>query len=236
MIGSAPASSIAGHARDPMRFATHGAQRSVGSALPVLGDIRQALAPLPADQPGLRLHEIRGLVPLLGADGAIGSHVARFTGGSPRPVRAVLFDKSAATNWSLAWHQDRTLCVRERRDVAGFGAWTIKSGLLHVAPPFEFLERMVTIRIHLDDVPEDNAPLLIAPGSHRFGVVREEAIDTVVAHCGIDACTARAGDIWFYATPILHASQAAVRPRRRRVLQVDYAAFDLPGGLEWSGI
>lgn len=47
---------------------------------------------------------------------------------------------------------------------------------------------------------------------------------------------AHAGDIWAYATPILHASDAALDPKARRVLQVDYAAFDLPGGLEWSGL
>lgn len=219
-----------------MRFAAHGAEHAVGAALPVYEKMLLAIAALPVNQPGLRLHGIAGLARLLGPDGAIGALVARFMDGPPKPVRVILFDKTVAANWSLAWHQDRTLCVRERRDVAGFGSWTVKSGLLHVAPPFELLERMVTIRIHLDDVPADNAPLLIAPGSHRFGLVREDAIDAVVEVCGIHACTAHAGDIWIYATPILHASHAAAAPARRRVLQVDYAAFELPGGLEWSGI
>lgn len=95
---------------------------------------------------------------------------------------------------------------------------------------------MVTIRIHLDAVPADNAPLLIGPGSHRFGLVREEMIETVVAQCGVHVCTAAAGDVWVYATPILHASEAAHAPKRRRVLQIDYAGFDLPGGLGWLGI
>jgi hypothetical protein len=35
---------------------------------------------------------------------------------------------------------------------------------------------------------------------------------------------------------ILHASQAADQPARRRVLQIDYAATDLPGGLTWLGV
>jgi len=39
-----------------------------------------------------------------------------------------------------------------------------------------------------------------------------------------------------YATPIVHASQAAPVPARRRVLQVDFAAVELPGGLEWLGV
>ena len=54
--------------------------------------------------------------------------------------------------------------------------------------------------------------------------------------CGTAVCEAEAGDVWLYATPILHASEAAKVPTRRRVLQVDYAAGDLPGGLEWAGV
>jgi len=71
----------------------------------------------------------------------------------------------------LAWHQDRTIAVVRRKDIEGFGPWTVKSGWPHVAPPFELLAEMVTLRIHLDPVTEANAPLLIAPGSHRFGRV-----------------------------------------------------------------
>jgi hypothetical protein len=95
---------------------------------------------------------------------------------------------------------------------------------------------MVTLRVHLDDTPSTNAPLLIAPGSHRLGCVPVSDIDAAVQTCGIRACTALAGDIWINATPILHASEAATRPVHRRVLQVDYAAEELPGGLRWLGV
>lgn len=219
-----------------MRLLSDGAERMDSIASPLMGAIMDLVAPLPEDRPGLRLQGVAGLSELLGPAGVIGQSVAAAAGGEMSPVRAILFDKNAATNWALGWHQDRTICVRKRRDVAGFGPWTVKAGLLHVAPPFELLARMVTTRIHLDDVPHDNAPLLIAPGSHRFGLVREDRIEAVVAKCGVHACTALTGDAWVYATPILHASDAAAMPRRRRVLQVDYAGFGLPGGLEWSGI
>jgi ectoine hydroxylase-related dioxygenase (phytanoyl-CoA dioxygenase family) len=107
---------------------------------------------------------------------------------------------------------------------------------MHVEPPFALLERMLTLRIHLDTVPADNAPLLIAPGSHLFGRIPERDIAARVAACGTFACTADRGDVWVYATPILHASARAARPGHRRVLQVDYAADDLPGGLTWLGV
>jgi ectoine hydroxylase-related dioxygenase (phytanoyl-CoA dioxygenase family) len=108
--------------------------------------------------------------------------------------------------------------------------------MIHVAPPFALLERMVTLRIHLDPVDTGNAPLLVAPGSHRLGRVPEPDIDRVVSLCGQAACLARRGDIWIYATPILHASDAARRPARRRVLQVDYSPDELPDGLEWLSV
>jgi ectoine hydroxylase-related dioxygenase (phytanoyl-CoA dioxygenase family) len=105
-----------------------------------------------------------------------------------------------------------------------------------VAPPFEVLSRMITLRFHLDRTPSTNAPLLISPGSHRLGRIAEADIQAVVERCGAVACLAEAGDAWLFATPILHASEAAVEPDRRRVLQVDYATAELPGGLEWLGV
>ncbi len=126
--------------------------------------------------------------------------------------------------------------MKQRVDAEGFGPWTTKAGMQHVAPPFELLAQMVTLRVHLDDVAETNAPLLIAPGSHTAGQVPVEAIESVVQNRGIRQCLADAGDIWLYATPILHASEAASSPSRRRVLQLDFAAFELPGGLDWLGV
>jgi hypothetical protein len=198
--------------------------------------IEQALANLPVDQPGLRLASLSELESLLAPTGQIGRHPAAHLGDRARPVRAILFDKSAATNWALGWHQDRTIAVRARVDTPGFGPWTTKAGIQHVAPPQALLDRMLTLRVHLDPVDADNAPLLIAPGSHRHGRVPEARVPALVERCGTQSCLAARGDIWLYATPILHASDAAANPRHRRVLQLDYSADDLPGGLEWLGL
>lgn len=166
----------------------------------------------------------------------VGEIVAQNLSADAEPVRAILFDKTEATNWGLAWHQDRVIAVRERWEVEGFGPWTRKHGALHVAPPFDLLSGMLTLRIHIDPVPQSNAPLLIAPGSHCLGRVPEDQVPEVVARLGIRSCLANAGDVWAYSTPILHASERAERPTHRRVLQVDYAVGELPGGLEWLGV
>jgi hypothetical protein len=187
-------------------------------------------------RPGARLRDAAVLDAVLAATGPVGPLAVRLTSPAARPVRAVMFDKTPEANWAVAWHQDRTLPVAERIEVEGFGPWSTKDGLLHVAPPFEILSRMVTLRIHLDPVDAANAPLRAALGSHRLGrVAAEDAAARAAEHPVID-CLADAGDVWAYATPILHASDRAQPPRRRRVLQVDYADFDLPGGLGWAGL
>jgi len=206
------------------------------AAAPVLTKLQGILANTSVARAGARLRAVPGLSPLLDRHGLIGALAAIHLGPATRPVRALLFDKSANHNWVLGWHQDRTIAVAERRDVAGFGPWTLKAGMVHVELPPAVQAAMVTLRIHLDDADESNAPLQVSPGSHRLGRIAQDSIAAIVQRCGIASCAAAAGDVWAYATPILHASEAAGRPRRRRVLQVDYAARDLPEGLRWLGI
>jgi ectoine hydroxylase-related dioxygenase (phytanoyl-CoA dioxygenase family) len=182
------------------------------------------------------LHGRPDLARLLVATTPGGAVAASALGPDCFPVRAILFDKNEAINWALGWHQDRTIAVRERKPVEGFGAWTVKSGITHVAPPVAILERMVTLRLHLDPVPPDNAPLLFARGSHRLGMIAETEVDRVVASSQVIGCIAERGDVWAYRTLVAHASAAAVVPRRRRVLQVDYCAQSLPGNLEFLGL
>jgi hypothetical protein len=218
-------------------FVRDGAQR-FRSALGVrtLHDIGRAVEPFPPDQAGVRLYGNRALQPFLATSGAVGAVAASVLGPGCRPVRAILFDKTQTTNWSLGWHQDRTIVVAKRVDVEGFGPWTVKSGLLHVAPPTDVLASMVTLRVHFDPVPPANAPLLIAPGSHKLGRIPETEVPEIVRQCGTFVCLADPGDIWLYSTLILHASEAASESAHRRVLQIDFAAADLPGGLEWLGV
>ena len=215
-----------------MRLADDGAQYFPAAFGPGRVDALRHLLSLPAGRPGARLGAVPGLAALLGPANSI---AAALLGPAARAVAARLFDKSPARNWALGWHQDRTIPVRERRDVAGFGRWTVKSGIAHCVPPFEILERSLTLRIHLDPAGEANAPLLVAPGSHRLGPIAERDIPAAVERFGAFACLAEAGDVWACRTPILHASDRARAPARRRVLQLLYSAEELPGGLAWFG-
>jgi len=201
-----------------------------------LGQLTALADRLPARKPGLRLSGDPLLTRILDAGGLVGRLAAGVFGLGAQPVRALLFNKTAEANWIVPWHQDRTIAVRERRDTEGFGPWSVKGGMQHVEPPFEVLAGMVTVRIHLDECGPGNAPLLIAPGSHRLGRVPAKEVAGHAERIGAETCLADAGDIWLYATPILHASERAATPAQRRVIQVDYATVGLPGGLEWLGL
>jgi hypothetical protein len=211
-----------------------GAQLVAQALLPSdLASILHTLQPRDERQPGLRLDQLDSLQAWLGGIGVVGKIAANRLGPHARPVRAILFDKNVASNWALGWHQDRTIAVNRRADVHGFENWNRKGGIDHVEPPFELIERMLTLRIHFDPASKDNAPLLISPGTHRLGKVVESRLVEVVERHGSFECIADAGDIWVYRTAILHASRRASSPTRRRVLQVDYSADRLPAPLRW---
>ena len=221
---------------DDLRLATDGAQHFASFADALLPELRQLAAALPTNQVGVRVHSNAMLAEILKPEREIAGLASQLGKGTFRPVRCIYFDKSEAANWSLGWHQDRTICVRERVEHHGFGPWTVKQGLHHVAPPMEILARMITLRIHLDDVPQNNAPLMVALGTHRLGRIAETDIAGVVSKHTIHRCLARAGAVWAYATPILHASGATSGGGHRRVLQVDFSGDALPGALEWLGV
>jgi len=164
---------------------------------------------------------VRGLVePVLGA-GAF-------------PVRGILFDKTPDANWKVAWHQDLSIAVRERREVEGFGPWSEKAGVTHVQPPASVLERMVTVRLHLDDCGPDNGPVHVLPGSHRHGRLDSAATERWRAgHVPVPTC-AGAGGVLLMRPLLLHASSPSTIPAHRRVVHVEFAADELPGGLEWN--
>jgi hypothetical protein len=154
-------------------------------------------------------------------------------GGEPRPVRAILFDKSPAANWLVPWHQDVTIAVRERREVEGFGPWSVKDGLPHVQPPADLLARMLAVRLHLDDCDDSNGALRVLPGSHREGRLDPRRIAGLRAATAEVLCEAAAGDALLMRPLLLHASGKSASDRRRRVLHIEFCAADLPGGLAW---
>ncbi len=151
------------------------------------------------------------------------------------PVRGLFFDKTLSTNWGLPWHQDLTVAVQDRRDVAGFGPWTRKAGIPHAHAPADLLARMLTIRLHLDDSGPGDGPLRVLPGSHAAGKLSPSALAAWTgraAELAVD-CNVAAGGAVIMQPLLVHASASRSEPGHRRVIHLEYAAESLPGGLEW---
>ena len=166
--------------------------------------------------------------------GPLISLAKKLIGDAARPVRCLFFDKNSAANWNVAWHQDLTIAVRRERPVEGFGPWTLKAGVPHVQPPFPILERMLALRIHLDDADESNGALRVIPGSHKLGRLSPGAIEQLIA-TNHRICAVGAGGVLFMKPLLLHSSLSCKSPGHRRVLHLEFSADRLPGELEWYG-
>lgn len=153
--------------------------------------------------------------------------------GDAFPVRAIFFDKLPSANWLVPLHQDLSIAVKERKEVPGFSGWSIKDGVQHVQPPADVLEKMVTVRLHLDDCRAENGALHVWPKSHLHGKLTADQIrewsDQPHLVCEVDQ-----GGALLMRPLLLHASFPSRSPSHRRVIHIEYTSDGLPGGLEWS--
>ena len=146
-------------------------------------------------------------------------------------VRALFFDKPPEKSWSLPWRKDLTIAVK-RNDLptTHFTNPTRKAGVPHVVAPRSLLESMLTLRIHLDTVTDENGPLVVMPGSHRDD-------DSYGGRCQKNIYTTR-GDV-IAMRPLLSHSSLNAQPgttRHRRILHLEFAAArELPDGYQWHG-
>ncbi len=139
------------------------------------------------------------------------------------PFRATLFDKSPESNWLVAWHQDTALPFKEKFEAAGWGPWSMKAGIHHAHAPDWALQRIVALRVHLDESNEMNGPLRVLPGTHRNGRLTEEQIRKLADEIAGVNCLTPQGGILLMSPLIVHASSKSVSEMPRRVLHIEYA-------------
>ncbi|TWU54343.1 Phytanoyl-CoA dioxygenase (PhyH) [Rubripirellula tenax] len=146
-------------------------------------------------------------------------------------VRALFFDKPPDRTWALAWHKDTSIAVRNHSIASpSVSRPTIKAGVPHVIACDEILNRMLTLRIHLDEVTDENGPLRVIPGSHVSSTSDGDGLDAAVdVH-------AKVGDVLAMRPLISHSSGASVpgTRRHRRILHLEFAASaSLPDAIQW---
>ena len=170
----------------------------------------------------------------LADSGAVRALVEPLLGRECFAVRGILFDKTPAAPWKVAWHQDLSIAVRGRREAEGFGPWSVKAGVVHVQPPAGVLERVLAVRLHLDDCDEGNGALRVLPGTHLLGRLGAREMEELKARVGAMTCEVAAGGALVMRPLLVHSSGAPREPRPRRVIHLEFAAGELPGGLEWG--
>ena len=142
------------------------------------------------------------------------------------PFRATLFDKSSISNRLVVWHQDTALPLRERKEVSGWGPWSVKEKIDYAHAPAGVLSQVLALRIHLDDSSADNGPLRVLPRSHTLGVLTDESIHDLAVRITPVDCIAAKGGVVVMRPLLVHSSSKSRTESPRRVLHIEYAAAD----------
>ena len=153
-------------------------------------------------------------------------------------VRVLYFDKPPQQSWALPWHKDMTIAVRDNRlPSQHFNKPTVKAGVPHVEAPQWLLEKMLTLRLHLDDMTEANGPLQVLPGSHRSGKLPSSPATLPAGEGRMTPVTilGNRGDVLAMRPLLSHCShKSRVDGLHRRVLHCEFAGIEqLPDGYAW---
>ncbi len=146
-------------------------------------------------------------------------------------VRALFFDKPPERTWALPWHKDLTIAVKPHFGESNvFSKPKLKAGVPHVEASREVLEAMLSLRIHLDDMTEENGPLLVVPGSHRLGKFPVASYETATPILG------SRGDVLAIRPMLAHRSISSHEgtTQHRRILHLEFTGLPhLPDGFDW---
>ena len=149
-------------------------------------------------------------------------------------VRATLFDKTAGANWGVFWHQDLSIAVEQRHEVRGYAAWTRKAGVQCVQPPVEVMEKILAVRLHLDDCSASNGALKVLPGTHRMKKLAAFDVESNQHSIAERICEVSVGGAVLMRPLLLHASSPMEVVTSRRVIHLEFANFELPDPLCWK--
>ncbi len=145
-------------------------------------------------------------------------------------VRILYFDKPPGHSWSLSLHRDRTIAVAEHHQPPDpFAKPTVKAGVPHVEASEEILQRMLTLRLHLDPMNDQNGPVVVIPGSHISSADQTDNGAITTIHCN-------SGEVFAMRPLLSHGSRAAQQHTKlhRRVLHLEIAASpELPPPYRW---
>lgn len=177
------------------------------------------------------LKEVPDVIPLLFSD-RLKMLLLQFFGNNNFVTKSIYFDKPEQSNWFVSYHQDLTISVNCKKNLAGYSNWTLKHNQYSVQPPLFILENGFTVRIHLDDTDIENGALKVIPGSHMKGIYRPETINLEKEK--EEVCKVDAGGVMIMRPLLLHSSGRTVNGKGRRVVHIEFNNQELSGELQWS--
>jgi hypothetical protein len=146
-------------------------------------------------------------------------------------VRALYFDKPPAQSWSLPWHKDVLIAVKSPVcQSPRYSPIRNRLGVPHCEPPLDVLQSMLTLRLHIDEVTEENGPLEVMLNSHQQG---KEILLKGLQH---ETVYSPKGGLFVMHRLIAHASGKSYPETKlhRRILHLEFASSSrLPDDYEW---
>jgi ectoine hydroxylase-related dioxygenase (phytanoyl-CoA dioxygenase family) len=153
-------------------------------------------------------------------------------GADYKIVKSIYFDKPIRANWVVNWHQDLTISVQNKVETNGFTHWLPKQNYFSVQPTIEYLENMVTIRIHLDDCTQQNGALRVIPKSHQTIQAIQNLPNPFFEEEQI--CEVAKGGALIMKPLIWHSSKRTENQQKRRVIHLEFSNLELPKPLIWA--
>ena len=148
-------------------------------------------------------------------------------------VQCTFFNKSSDNNWSVAYHQDRSIPVASNESAIDWPGWSQKEGMTFVQGTDELLAQMLAVRLHVDDCTERNGPLRVFPDSHRAGTLSSPEIIELRQSSNYQQLMVKKGGVVAMRPLLLHASSKSHVVENRRVLHFLFGPIVIPTGLKW---
>jgi ectoine hydroxylase-related dioxygenase (phytanoyl-CoA dioxygenase family) len=124
------------------------------------------------------------------------------------PTHAILYNRTAANNTAQEWHQDTT---------------ALENGLFVEVEDAAVFQKLLSIRVSLDDCSFFDGALKLCPSSHKHGRLTPKEVKAFSIR-PFSSPEMQAGDVLLMHPLTIHASGASQTLKPRRVIHVVFRA------------
>jgi ectoine hydroxylase-related dioxygenase (phytanoyl-CoA dioxygenase family) len=100
----------------------------------------------------------------------------------------------------------------------------VKDGVNYAHAPARALEKVLALRVHLDDSTASNGSLRVLPCTHKLGVLSDDRIHALARETAPVSCIVPRCGVLAMRPLLIHASSKSASEDPRRVLHIEYAS------------